>query len=252
MNLRFTMGGVNVNTFGEWIYTLDKNREVTTLCTINGQTHLSTACTWDGEWALTPIFKKAVSDGVLTENDSNYFQLFTIPLMLDTIAFNAPRVVDLYDTSDIFAITKTLSTARESIYRLADFCKKYFPGFENSYISNIATHLGTRVSKRVAGKYIYTVEDLKSGKKFKNPVVVSNYPIDVHSADKNKSVLEKQYQEYCLPVESLMSKDYDNVYVIGRNLSADFYAQAALRIIPSCFSMGEGLAKYICQNSHSV
>jgi len=198
MNLRFTMGGVNVNTFGEWIYTLDKNREVTTLCTINGQTHLSTACTWDGEWALTPIFKKAVSDGVLTENDSNYFQLFTIPLMLDTIAFNAPRVVDLYDTTDIFAITKTLSTARESIYRLADFCKKYFPGFENSYISNIATHLGTRVSKRVAGKHIYTVEDLKSGKKFKNPVVVSNYPIDVHSADKNKSVLEKQYQEYCI------------------------------------------------------
>ena len=42
--------------------------------------------------------------------------------------------------------------------------------------------------------------------------------------------------------------DIDNLYVVGRCLSADFYAQAALRIIPSCFSMGEGVAKYILKN----
>ena len=48
-----------------------------------------------------------------------------------------------------------------------------------------------------------------------------------------------------LPVESLMSADYDNLFAIGRCISADFMAQGALRIIPSCFAMGEGLAKYI-------
>ena len=55
----------------------------------------------------------------------------------------------------------------------------------------------------------------------------------------------KLEQEYSLPIESLMSCDYDNLFAIGRCISADFEAQAALRIIPSCFSMGEGLAKYL-------
>ena len=44
-----------------------------------------------------------------------------------------------------------------------------------------------------------------------------------------------------------MAKDFDNLFVIGRCISAEFEAQAALRIIPSCFSMGEGLVKYIAK-----
>ena len=42
-----------------------------------------------------------------------------------------------------------------------------------------------------------------------------------------------------------MTADYENVFVIGRCLSADFEAQAALRVQASCFSMGEGVAKWI-------
>ena len=57
-------------------------------------------------------------------------------------------------------------------------------------------------------------------------------------------------QEYMLPIESLISCNYDNLFAIGRCISADFWAQAALRIIPSCFSMGEGLAKYIAELEH--
>ena len=45
-----------------------------------------------------------------------------------------------------------------------------------------------------------------------------------------------------------MSADIDNLFVVGRCISADFMAQGAIRIIPSCFSMGEGLAKYMLKN----
>ena len=44
--------------------------------------------------------------------------------------------------------------------------------------------------------------------------------------------------------------DYDNLYFAGRSISCDFYSQAALRIIPSCFSMGEGIAKYLAKLSN--
>ena len=68
-----------------------------------------------------------------------------------------------------------------------------------------------RVSNRVRGKYIYTVEDLRNGKTFEKPVVISNYPIDVHSDKKDSSKLEKVYKEYQLPIESLIVKD--NLFV---------------------------------------
>ena len=138
---------------------------------------------------------------------------------------------------------------RLSILRLSNFCKKYLPGFKNAYISSIANTLGIRVSRRVKGKYIYTYEDLISGKIFDKPVLISNYPVDVHSDKKDCSILEKVNVEYQLPLESLMVEGFDDVFVIGKCISADFKAQAALRIIPSCFSMGEGLAKYLNKQS---
>lgn len=239
-SLRFIMGGVDINRFADWLKNFDTDRDVTTVENIGGVIHLSTAYTWDTDrkWALAPLFEYAVTKGILKDSDRNYFQLFTVAGMTDSIAFNCPRIVENKDYS------ATLRLARESILRLSNFCKNYLPGFENAYISNIADMLGIRVSRRIKGKYVYTIEDLKSGKKFENPVVISNYPVDVHSKDKNKSTLHK-VQDYQLPIESLMSADIKNLFVAGRCLSADFMAQGALRVQASCFSMGEGIAKYI-------
>ena len=241
INLRFIMSGINVKEFSNWIMEFDKNRDVTTSCTVDGKTYLSTAYTWDKgsiKWALEPLFEAAIKEEVITEEDSNYFQLFSVAGTADSIAFNCPRLINTNSNPYI--------EGRQSILRLSNFCKKYLKGFENAHISSIANSLGVRVSSRVKGKYIYTQDDLRSGKKFENPVVISNYPIDIHSDKKNSSKLEKVYQEYQLPIESLIVND--KLFVVGRCISADFESQAALRIIPSCFSMGEGLAKYLAKN----
>jgi len=251
VSLRFEVAGVDLQSFSKWLLDYDKDRNVSTSYVIDGQVHLSTACTWDSKnWALSPLFDDAVECGVLEHEDRNYFQLFTIPNMPSTVAFNCPRVYfkNEIDPLDAIQTSKALQKGRESIIRLASFCKIYLPGFEKSYISNIADALGVRVSRRIKGKYIYSVDDLKSGKKFDNPILISRYPIDIHSNKKGESVLEHTVKEYQLPVEALISADFDNLFVAGRCLSADFYAQAALRIQPSCFSMGEGVAKYIKSN----
>ncbi len=239
INLRFIMSGVNVNKFSEWILELDKDRDVTSSCIVDSKIYLSTAYTWDRNknWALRPLFMQGIDDGIITEEDSNYFQIFSVAGTADSIAFNCPRLIKNTDNPYI--------DGRASILRLSKFCNIYLPGFENAYISSIANTLGVRVSNRVKGKYIYTSDDLRTGKKFETPVVISNYPIDVHSDQKDASTLEQVYKEYQLPLESLIVKD--RLFVIGRCISADFEAQAALRIIPSCFSMGEGLAKYLAK-----
>lgn len=241
-SMRFIMGGVNTKCFADWILDFDKDRNITTVEVIDNVVHFSTAYTWDTNWALKPLFDDAVDKGILKDADRNYFQIFTVAGMPSCVAFNCPRIIA--PLKDEIAFSNAMIEARMSIFRLTDFCRKYLKGFEKCFIANIADMLGIRVSNRLKGKYIYTIEDLKSGKKFANPVLRSNYPVDIHSAKKNSSTLEK-VKDYELPVESLMSDDVDNLFTAGRCISADFMSQAALRVQASCFSMGEGLVKYI-------
>lgn len=250
VSLRFMMGGVDVPRFAKWLKDFDTDRNVTTVEDIDGFIHLSTAYTWDKgkKWALAPLFDDAVAKGILKDHDRNYFQIFTVAGMPSTIAFNCPRIIDYTKTLDVANMSKALQLARKNIFRLANFCKIYLEGFENAYISNIADMLGIRVSRRIKGKYVYTINDVKSGKNFEHPIVVSNYPVDVHSKEKDGSTLEV-VKDYTLPLESLMSADIDNLFVVGRCISADFMAQGALRVQASCFSMGEGVAKYLASLS---
>ena len=135
MSLRFIMSGVNVKAFADWITEYDTNRDVTTTCTVDGRTYVSTAYTWDSNinWALKPIIKRAITDGIITEEDSNYFQLFSIAGTADSIGFNAPRII-----SKNISRSEAYIQGRESILRLSMFCKTYLKGFEHSHISSIA------------------------------------------------------------------------------------------------------------------
>ena len=246
VSLRFIMSGVDNNKFAHWIKEYDDDRDVTTVEYIGNEAYFSTAYTWDSDkhWALTHLFEDAVSKNVLKNTDRNYFQIFSVAGAPQSVAFNCPRLLKSYDLSLESDINKAKKEAKDAIERIAKFCNIYLPGFENAYVSNIADMLGIRAFRRIKGKYIYTIDDLRSGKKFDNPAVISNYPVDIHSKDKNSSVLEMT-GEYQLPIESLMSADYDNLYVAGRCLSADEMAQGALRVQSSCFSMGEAVAKHI-------
>ena len=249
MTLRFHVSNINLEEFSTWLLNLDSNRDVTTVCKIDNQIHLSTACTWDSNkhWALRPIFEEAVKNGDLEEFDTSYFQIFTVPGMPGTVSLNCPRICldEGSDPLDPFVQSKALIMGRKQIWRMFCFIRKYFPGFENSFISNIADMIGIRESRRVECEKIYTKEDILSGKIYDKPVLRADYPIDIHSYKKDSSVLQSTRVDYELPIECLKSKDYNNLYVAGRLLSADFEAQAALRIQSSCFSMGEAVAKDI-------
>ncbi len=251
MTLRFHVSGVDSEKFSNWITEFDKNRDVTTACTVNNEIHFSTACTWDSnkDWALRCIFEEAAANGDLKEEDTAYFQMFTVPGMPGTVSLNCPRIICSKEPDPLKPedVSTALITGRKQIWRLYNFMKKYFPGFENSFISNIADMPGIRVSRRVQGKIVYTKKDILSGKSYENPVLCADYPIDIHSYKKDTSVLEKAMQPYELPIEALCASDYSNLFIAGRNLSADFEAQAALRIQTSCFSMGEAVAKHIAK-----
>lgn len=248
-SLRFIMSGVDIKAFADWILNIDKDRNVTTAYKVDNNIMLSTACTWDKSrnWALTPIFAEALKNNDLEEQDTAYFQVFSVPKTSDSIAFNAPRVIleDDEDIADPFVYSRALIQGRERILRLSNFCKKYLKGFENSYISHISDTLGVRESYRIKGKYTFTKDDILNPKKFDNIAFSSDYPIDIHSNKKDNDKLEYVKHTYNVPIECIISENNDNLYGIGRIISSDFDAHAALRTQMSCFSMGEAAAKDI-------
>lgn len=248
-SLRFVISGVDLEKFSDFLLKTDPDRTVTTVEKNEKIIHLSTACTWDNNknWALRPYFDNAVTDGVLEYEDTAYFQVFTIPSMPSTLAVNAPRIIlkDYELISDPFVYSRALTQGRERIYRLSKFLQKYFPGFDNSYISHISDTLGLRESNRIKGKYTFVKDDIIHPKKFENIAFVCDYPIDIHSNSKENDVLEYTSNAYAVPIESLISINNNNLYGVGRIISADFESQAALRTQQSCFSMGEAAVKDI-------
>lgn len=247
-SLRFILGNVDIEKFCEFIKTIDKNENITNTYRIerNNELHFTTASTWDTNqiWAMDCVLKKGVEDGILKEEDRSYFQVFSVAGSTSQVAFNCPRINNY--NNDPYLASKELIKARKAIYRLLDFSKKYFPGFENAIITNIASQTGIREERRVKTKYIYKTQDLTSGKRFDNPVLSANYSIDIHSDKKDGSVLKKT-STYEFPIEALMSFDIDNLFVAGKNVGAEFEAHSALRVQKSCMSMGEAVAKHIAK-----
>ncbi len=253
-SLRFILGNVDIERFVKFIKNIDYDEDITNTyrndLDTNDEIHFTTASTWDTNkvWALDKYLKKGVRDGILLDSDRNYFQIFSVAGARNEVAFNCPRINNYLDNP--FKYSLELIEARKAIYRLYNFTKKYFDGFENAVIVNIATQTGIREQKRIKSKYIYSKEDIISGKAFDNPVLEANYPIDIHSKDKDKSLLVKTVN-YSLPVESLISSNLDNLYAIGKLVGADFETHSALRVQKSCMSMGEAVARHIKQKLFS-
>ncbi|MFA6988496.1 MAG: FAD-dependent oxidoreductase [Candidatus Gastranaerophilaceae bacterium] len=250
MTLRFNMAGVELKTFAEFLEKIDPKSDISPVMYLeNGEILLSTACTnQDKGWKLKPYFDKAVNDGILDKNDTTYFQIFSIPGQTSSIAFNCPRIHSekSLDPLDVKDVSYALIQGRKQIRKLSEFCKKYLPGFENAYVSNIAPMIGIRDSRRVKCKYELVEEDIIEAKKFKTAIAKTNYPIDVHSIAKSNdrlSFLEKD-DYYEIPLEVMLSQNIDNLIVTGRAVCASFYAQASLRIQPNCIAMGEAAGIY--------
>lgn len=247
-SLRFILSNVDIEKFCNFITSVDNDWDVTNTYRndrdTNNKLHFTTASTWDTSkvWNLDKYLKKAVTDGILKDTDRAYFQLFSIAGADNSVAFNCPRINNYIDNPYKYSLE--LIEARRAIWRLYNFSKEYLPGFEDSYISNIAAITGIREQKRLKTKYIYKKDDIINSKNFENPVLKAQYPIDIHSDKKDSSILQKTCP-YSLPLESLMSADYVNLFAIGKLVGAEFEAHSALRVQKSCMSMGEAVAKYI-------
>ena len=170
------------------------------------------------------------------------------------IHFNTTRIVRLNPT-DPFDVSKAEVEARKQVAEMIKFLKNNFESCKNAQLSSIASHIGIRESRKLVGEYVLSVDDLLSCRKFDDAIALGDYDIDIHNPEgSGTSHHYFNYGEvYTIPYRSLIPKEYDNMLVAGRCLSATHEAQASVRIMPICCCMGEaaGRAMALAYKNHS-
>lgn len=156
------------------------------------------------------------------------------------VHFNTTRIVKLNPT-DPFDVSKAEKASRKQINEIVKFLKEVSPAFKNSNIISIASDIGVRESRKLCGEHILTVDELKNCTKFEDGIALCNYDIDIHnpSGSGTSHYYFDAGEYYSIPYRTLLPKEFDNLLVAGRCVSATHEAQASLRIMPVCACMGE-------------
>ena len=186
------------------------------------------------------FYFEGIRRGEVTKDDVAYIQAFTILGKPGTMSMNCPEVSPyLYSATNALDRSRAIQQCRIMTRRLANFFIKNIPGFKKAYISREASMLGVRESWRIKGKYYMTSEDYFNAQKFPDAVCRSAYPIDIHDEVLNLSRHLEKGDFYEVPFRALVTNEFENLIIVGRCISSDFPAQAAVRIQPTCMSMGE-------------
>ncbi|MFO1451418.1 MAG: FAD-dependent oxidoreductase [Opitutaceae bacterium] len=149
------------------------------------------------------------------------------------------RVLGL-DPTNTASMTDAYARIYEQIPILTRFFKKWVPGFEQSYLGEIAPMLGVRESRRILGDYVLTAEDLVEGRVFDDAVSMGAYHIDIHRPS-GTWVDSHNVRAYTIPLRSLIARDVEGLLMAGKCLSASHEAVASTRVIPICMGQGQAI-----------
>jgi hypothetical protein len=142
---------------------------------------------------------------------------------------------------------------RRQIASVANFLREV-PGFEQSYIVDIAPQVGIRETRRVQGRYVLTEGDVLECASFEDTIGVNGWPLELHL----KGDVEFRWPKIPesrgfnqLPYRMTVPLGLTNLWVAGRCASMSHEAQSAARVTGACFVMGQaaGTAAHLALKS---
>jgi hypothetical protein len=152
------------------------------------------------------------------------------------------------DGTDARELSDAESMGRRQVAQVARFLKEV-PGFERSYIVDIAPQVGIRETRRVQGLYMLTEGDVLGCADFPDTVGVNGWPLELHvrgDVEFRFPPIPESRGFNQLPYRMTVPPSLDNLWVAGRCASMTHEAQSAARVTGACFVMGQaaGLAAH--------
>lgn len=160
----------------------------------------------------------------------------------DVFLLNTIRQVGI-DGTDSDSVSQGILDGRKENFRLLEIARTHFPGFKNATVREIAPFLGIRETRRIAGRYTLTIEDLVTAKDFADGIALSGFGWDLPNPKKPsdqpfKSVKRKSRVTQ-IPYGSLLPLGLTNLITAGRCISVEREVLGPVRVMGPCIAMGE-------------
>ena len=144
------------------------------------------------------------------------------------------------DGTDVDQLTLGELTGRQQALDAFTFIRDAAPGFEDSYIVDIAPQIGIRETRRIIGAYQLTEDDVLGCADFDDTIGVNGWPVEAHVAGNVEFRWQREPRGFNqLPFRIILPPATGNLYVAGRCASMTHGAQSAARVTGPCFVMGE-------------
>ncbi len=201
--------------------------------------------------AMQALYKQYRQQGKILNERENIL-VFRHGLAEGIVHFNTTRVIR-HNPTDPEDVSRAEVIARRQVREMVAFLKENFASCKNATLVTCAADIGVRESRKLRGMHILTQEELIACTKFEDSIALGNYDIDIHNpaGSDTSHYYFGPGEYYTIPYRSLVPKEFENLLVAGRCLSATHEAQASVRIMPICCCMGEaaGIAAAVMKKS---
>jgi hypothetical protein len=133
-----------------------------------------------------------------------------------------------YSATKVEDLTGIEVNVRKMMLKGQAFLKKYMPGFEDCFIIDTASQVGTRGSRRLKGEYVITIDDVHTGRNYEDTIAV--FP---------PLVPTDQIPRVNIPYRALVPRKMDGLLVGSRCFSSDPTTNDMFNWIPHCIALGE-------------
>lgn len=132
--------------------------------------------------------------------------------------------------------------------------------FANCNLAWVGYVLGKRESRRLLGDYVLSQDDIDKNVSHEDASFTTTWAIDLHFADSVNSArfpggefktrtVHHWIHPYAVPYRCLYSRNVDNLFMAGRNISCTHVALGTVRVMRTTGMMGEvvGMAAALCK-----
>ena len=122
-------------------------------------------------------------------------------------------------------------------------------GAENWDLEWVGFLPGKRETRRYVGDYVVTEHDILAGGHFEDEVAYGGWPLDDHNpygmrqtGESNvPSIMIPVEEPYGLPLRALYSRNVENLFFAGRNISVTHAALSSTRVMGTCSVLGQAM-----------
>ncbi|WP_369140507.1 FAD-dependent oxidoreductase [Modestobacter versicolor] len=146
------------------------------------------------------------------------------------------------DGTDVRQLTHGEIQGRRQVRDTFAFIRERTPGFQDSYVVDIAPQIGIRETRRIVGPYQLTEDDVLDCVDFPDTIGVNGWPVEAHvQGDVEfrfpRAEDSRGYNQ--LPYRMLVPQTVGNLLVTGRCASMTQLGQSSGRVTGPCFVMGQ-------------